>query len=640
REQHIRRDKATSNICTAQVLLAVMAGMYAVYHGPEGLKRIAQRVHGLAATLAEGLSRLGCRVGKEPFFDTVRVQPNGRPADHLLKSANDRRINLRRFDDGSLGISLDEITTVAEVQTLFDIFAGGQPVPFTVLDLAGQVNLGYPPALARTGKYLMHEVFNRYHSEHEMLRYIHRLQARDLSLAHSMIPLGSCTMKLNGTAEMIPVTWKGFSRIHPFAPAEQTRGYAELFMQLEGWLAELTGFSAVSLQPNAGSQGEYTGLMVIRAYHKSRGDGRRDVCLIPVSAHGTNPASAAMAGMKVVPVACDDRGNIDIADLEAKATEHRDKLAALMITYPSTHGVFEEGVRRLCRIVHDHGGQVYMDGANMNAQVGLCRPGDIGADVCHLNLHKTFCIPHGGGGPGMGPIGVAAHLASFLPGHPVTRLGGAQSIGPISAAPYGSPSILTISWVYIALMGGDGLTKATQVAILNANYMARRLEKHFPVLYTGKQGFVAHEFILDLRHFKESAGVEVMDVAKRLMDYGFHAPTVSWPVPGTLMIEPTESESKAELDRFCDALIAIRGEIQEIVEGRMPRDNNVLKNAPHTAEAVTATDWKHPYSREQAAFPAPWVRDHKFWPAVARIDDAYGDRHLICTCPPMESYTA
>ncbi|MEK6549100.1 MAG: beta-eliminating lyase-related protein, partial [Nitrospirota bacterium] len=424
REQHIRREKATSNICTAQVLLAVMAGMYAVYHGPEGLKRIAQRVHGLAATLAEGLSRLGCRVGGEPFFDTIRVQPNGRPADHILKSANDRRINLRRFEDGSLGVSLDEITTVAEVQTLFDVFAGGQPVPFTVSDLAGQANLGYPPALARAGKYLTHEVFNRYHSEHEMLRYIHRLQARDLSLAHSMIPLGSCTMKLNGTAEMIPVTWKGFGRIHPFAPAEQTRGYAELFMQLEGWLAELTGFSAVSLQPNAGSQGEYAGLMVIRAYHKSRGDGQRDVCLIPVSAHGTNPASAAMAGMKVIPVACDDRGNIDLTDLEAKAREHRDRLAALMITYPSTHGVFEEGVRHVCRIVHDHGGQVYMDGANMNAQVGLCRPGDIGADVCHLNLHKTFCIPHGGGGPGMGPIGVAAHLAPFLPGHPVTHLGG------------------------------------------------------------------------------------------------------------------------------------------------------------------------------------------------------------------------
>jgi glycine dehydrogenase len=439
---------------------------------------------------------------------------------------------------------------------------------------------------------------------------------------------------------MIPVTWKGFGRIHPFAPAEQTRGYQELCAQLESWLAEITGFAAVSLQPNAGSQGEYAGLLVIRAYHRHRGDRQRDVCLIPVSAHGTNPASAAMAGMTVVPVACDERGNVDLADLQAKAQQHRDRLAALMITYPSTHGVFEEGVRRVCRIVHEQGGQVYMDGANMNAQVGLCRPGDIGADVCHLNLHKTFCIPHGGGGPGMGPIGVAAHLVPFLPSHPVTKLGGADSIGPVSAAPYGSPSILPISWVYIALMGAEGLTKATKVAILNANYMAKRLEKHFPVLYTGAHGFVAHEFILDVRQVKAGAGVEVMDIAKRLMDYGFHAPTVSFPVPGTLMIEPTESESKAELDRFCDALIAIRGEIQEIESGRMPRDNNVLKNAPHTAQAVTAADWKHPYSREQAAFPTPWTRESKFWPAVARIDDAYGDRHLICTCPPMERDSA
>jgi len=469
---------------------------------------------------------------------------------------------------------------------------------------------------------------------------MHRLESRDLSLVHSMIPLGSCTMKLNATVEMIPVTWKGFSRIHPFALPEQTRGYQELFQQLEGWLAEITGFSAVSLQPNAGSQGEYAGLMVIRAYHRHRGESQRDACLIPVSAHGTNPASAVMAGLKVVPVACDERGNIDLGDLAAKAQQHRDRLAALMITYPSTHGVFEESVRRVCRIVHDSGGQVYMDGANMNAQVGLCRPGDIGADVCHLNLHKTFCIPHGGGGPGMGPIGVAAHLAPFLPGHPVTNLGGKDSIGPIAAAPYGSPSILTVSWVYIALMGSDGLTKATQVAILNANYMAKRLEKHFPIVYTGKNGFVAHEFILDLRQFKESAGVEARDVAKRLMDYGFHAPTVSWPVPGTLMIEPTESESKGELDRFCDALIKIRGEIQEIVESRVPRDNNALKNAPHTAEAVTATQWNRPYSREQAAFPLPWVRECKFWPAVGRIDDAYGDRHLVCTCPPIESYSA
>ncbi len=640
REQHIRRDKATSNICTAQVLLAVMAGMYAVYHGPEGLRRIAERVHGFAVVLAEGLRRMSYKLGSEPFFDTIHVWPDEHSGKRVLALAQERRVNLRQFEDGSLGIALDEVTTSAEIKTLFEIFGGGRPVPFTVEDLAAKADYSIPPALARASKYLTHEVFNRYHSEHEMLRYMHRLESRDLSLVHSMIPLGSCTMKLNATVEMIPVTWKGFSRIHPFAPPVQTRGYQELFQQLENWLAEITGFSAISLQPNAGSQGEYAGLLVIRAYHRHRGESQRDVCLIPVSAHGTNPASAVMAGLKVVAVGCDERGNIDLGDLAAKVQQHRDRLAALMITYPSTHGVFEESVRRVCRIVHDYGGQVYMDGANMNAQVGLCRPGDIGADVCHLNLHKTFCIPHGGGGPGMGPIGVAEHLAPFLPGHPVANLGGKDSIGPIAAAPYGSPSILTVSWIYIALMGGDGLTKATQVAILNANYMAKRLEKHFPIVYTGKNGFVAHEFILDLRHFKESAGVEAMDVAKRLMDYGFHAPTVSWPVPGTLMIEPTESESKAELDRFCDALIKIRGEIQEIVEGRVPRDNNVLKNAPHTAEAVTATQWPHPYSREQAAFPAPWVRERKFWPAVGRIDDAYGDRHLVCTCPPMESYSA
>jgi glycine cleavage system P protein (glycine dehydrogenase) len=640
REQHIRRDKATSNICTAQVLLAVIASMYAVYHGPEGLRRIAERVHGFAVVLAEGLRRMSYKLGSEPFFDTIRVWPDEHSGKRVLALAQERRINLRQFEDGSLGIALDEVTTSGEVQTLFEIFGGGRPVPFTVEDLAAKADSSFPPALARTSKYLTHEVFNRFHSEHEMLRYMHRLESRDLSLVHSMIPLGSCTMKLNATVEMIPVTWKGFSRIHPFAPPEQTRGYQELFKQLESWLAEITGFSAISLQPNAGSQGEYAGLLVIRAYHRHRGESQRDVCLIPVSAHGTNPASAVMAGLKVVPVACDERGNIDLGDLEAKARQHRDRLAALMITYPSTHGVFEESVRRVCRIVHDYGGQVYMDGANMNAQVGLCRPSAIGADVCHLNLHKTFCIPHGGGGPGMGPIGVAAHLTPFLPGHPVTNLGGKDSIGPIAAAPYGSPSILTISWIYIALMGSDGLTKATQVAILNANYMAKRLEKHFTIVYTGKNGFVAHEFILDLRQFKESAGVEAMDVAKRLMDYGFHAPTVSWPVPGTLMIEPTESESKAELDRFCEAMITIRGEIQEIVEGRVPRDNNVLMNAPHTADSVTATQWSRPYSREQAAFPAPWVRERKFWPVVGRIDDAYGDRHLVCTCPPIESYSA
>ena len=447
-------------------------------------------------------------------------------------------------------------------------------------------------------------------------------------------------MKLNATTEMLPVTWPEFSRLHPFAPFEQTKGYQQLFRQLETWLAEITGFSAVSLQPNAGSQGEYAGLMVIRAYHRSQGEAHRDVCLIPVSAHGTNPASAAMAGMTVVPVACDRQGNVDLTDLEAKAAQHRDRLSALMLTYPSTHGVFEAGVRRICQIVHTHGGQVYMDGANMNAQVGLCRPGDIGADVCHLNLHKTFCIPHGGGGPGMGPIGVTRHLAPFLPGHPVTQLGGQESIGPVSAAPYGSPSIVTISWVYIALMGRDGLTKATQVAILNANYMAKRLEKYYPILYRGTSGFVAHEFILDLRPFKETTGVEAMDVAKRLMDYGFHAPTVSFPVAGTLMIEPTESESRAELDRFCEAMILIRAEMQDIVEGRQPRTNNLLKNAPHTAQVVTANEWARPYSREQAAFPAPWVRDHKFWPSVSRIDEAYGDRHLVCTCPPIEAYSS
>ncbi len=644
REQHIRRDKATSNICTSQVLLAVMAGMYAVYHGPEGLRRIAERVHGLTLVVAEGLRRLGYTLGTEPVFDTLRVRPGATEKDpsgwaaRLLAKAAEARINLRAYPDGSLGMSLDEVTTSGELQALLGMFAGIPSLPFTVEALADAVGLAFPEPLGRTSKYLTHEVFNTYHSEHELLRYMHRLQARDLSLTHSMIPLGSCTMKLNATVEMIPVTWKGFSRIHPFAPAEQTRGYQELFRQLEGWLAEITGFAAVSLQPNAGSQGEYAGLLVIRAYHQHRGEAGRNVCLIPVSAHGTNPASAVMAGFTVVPVACDTRGNIDLKDLEAKARTHRDRLAALMITYPSTHGVFEEGVRRVCEIVHTHGGQVYMDGANMNAQVGLCRPGDMGADVCHLNLHKTFCIPHGGGGPGMGPIGVASHLTPFLPGHPVTRLGGPQSIGPIAAAPYGSPSILSISWVYIALMGGDGLIKATKVAILNANYMAKRLEKHFPILYTGKSGFVAHEFILDLRKFKETAEVEVIDVAKRLMDYGFHAPTVSWPVPGTMMIEPTESESKAELDRFCDALISIRSEIQEIVEGRVPRDSNPLQHAPHTAQVVTATEWARPYSREQAAFPAPWIRERKFWPAVGRIDDAYGDRNLVCTCPPMDSY--
>jgi len=638
REQHIRREKATSNICTAQVLLAIMAGMYAVYHGPEGVRRIAERVHGLATILAAGLRRLDFEICTEVFFDTLRVRMTKAQADQTVLRADEQRINLRRYEDDSLGISLDEMSTEGEVRRLMEIFAGHDRLPFTIQELAEQAVTAFPANLARTTPYLTHEVFNRYHAEHEMLRYLHRLQSRDLSLTHSMIPLGSCTMKLNATSEMLPVTWPEFSRMHPFAPAEQSKGYQELFRQLEAWLAEITGFSAVSLQPNAGSQGEYSGLMVIRAYHRSLGEFHRDVCLIPVSAHGTNPASAAMVGFTVVPVACDKQGNVDLTDLEAKAVQHRERLAALMLTYPSTHGVFEPAVRRICQIVHTHGGQVYMDGANMNAQVGLCRPGDIGADVCHLNLHKTFCIPHGGGGPGMGPIGVARHLAPFLPGHPVTKLGGPQSIGPVSAAPYGSPSILTISWTYIAMMGRDGLTKATQVAMLNANYMAKRLEKHYPILYAGVSGLVAHEFILDLRQFKESAGIEAMDVAKRLMDYGFHAPTVSFPVAGTLMVEPTESESKAELDRFCDAMILIRAEIQEVIDGRQPRAHNLLKNAPHTASVVVASAWDRPYGREQAAYPAPWVRDRKFWPHVGRIDEAYGDRHLICTCPPMDQY--
>src|SRR5215467_11851953 len=640
REQHIRREKATSNICTAQVLLAIMAGMYAVYHGPEGLRRIAERVHGLAVVLAAGLRQLGFEVGSEEFFDTIRIRATKTQSQQILVRADDQGINLRRHDDDSLGIALDETTGEDDVRRLMEVFVGHERLPFTIRDLSQTVSATYPANLARTSPFLTHEVFNRYHSEHEMLRYLNRLQARDLSLTHSMIPLGSCTMKLNATAEMLPVTWPEFARMHPFAPLEQSKGYQELFRQLETWLAEITGFSTVSLQPNAGSQGEYAGLMVIRAYHRSQGEFHRDACLIPVSAHGTNPASAAMVGMTVVPVACDAQGNVDLKYLEAKAAQHRERLAALMLTYPSTHGVFETDVRRICQIVHTHGGQVYMDGANMNAQVGVCRPGDIGADVCHLNLHKTFCIPHGGGGPGMGPIAVARHLAPFLPGHPVTGLGGAESIGPVSAAPYGSPSILTISWVYIALMGRDGLTEATQVAILNANYMAKRLEKHYPILYTGTSGFVAHEFILDLRQFKETASVEAMDVAKRLMDYGFHAPTVSFPVAGTLMIEPTESESKAELDRFCTAMILIREEIQDIVDGRQPRTNNVIKNAPHTAKTVTASEWDRPYSREKAAYPAPWVQDHKFWPFVGRIDEAYGDRHLVCTCPPMENYSS
>ena len=639
REQHIRRERATSNICTAQVLLAIMAGMYAVYHGPQGLRRIGERVHGLTAVLADGLRRLGHGVGEAPFFDTLRIElAGGRPAATVLAAALERGFNLRAIGATTVGVSLDERSTLAEVDELLATFAGPQGHPQKAAELAAAIELGVPAAVARGDAYLQHPIFSAYHSEHDLLRYMHRLQARDLSLTSSMIALGSCTMKLNATSEMMPISWATLADMHPFVPRDQAQGYAAMFASLEAMLCEVTGFAAVSLQPNAGSQGEYAGLLVIRAYHRAQGQGHRDVCLIPTSAHGTNPASAVMAGFQVVAVACDDHGNVDLEDLKAKASKHAERLAALMITYPSTHGVFEASIREICQTVHGHGGQVYMDGANMNAQVGLCRPGDFGADVCHLNLHKTFCIPHGGGGPGMGPIGVSAHLAPFLPGHPVVACGGGQAIGPVAAAPWGSASILAISYVYILMMGAAGLTQATRTAILNANYMAKRLEAHYPVLYRGAQGTCAHEFILDLRPLKASAGIEGEDVAKRLMDYGFHAPTMSFPVAGTLMIEPTESEPLAELDRFCEAMIAIREEIRRVEAGTWPRDHNPLKHAPHTAETVTADAWDRPYTRTQAAFPAAWVRDHKFWPHVSRIDNAYGDRHLVCTCPPMDEY--
>ncbi len=642
REQHIRRDKATSNICTAQVLLAIIASMYAVYHGPHGLRKIAERVHSLARVVEKGLRRLGYDLPATPYFDTLRVNLGKIDQDSLFRFAAERRMNLRALDSHHVGIALDEAVTRADVVALFEVFAqaAGSTVDFTPEDLAEDVGFDAEAFYARRSAYLEHPVFNSYHSEMEMLRYIHRLQNRDLSLTTSMIPLGSCTMKLNATAEMYPVTWPEFGRIHPFAPAEQTHGYRQMLQQLEQMLMEVTGFAGISLQPNAGSQGEYAGLLVIRRYHESRGEAERNVCLIPSSAHGTNPASAALAGMKVVVVECDNQGNINVADLKKKAAEHAANLAALMVTYPSTHGVFEESIEEVCAVVHQHGGQVYMDGANMNAQVGLIRPGEFGPDVCHLNLHKTFCIPHGGGGPGMGPIGVAAHLVPFLPGHPVVTIGGPNAIGPVSAAPWGSASILPISWMYVRMMGGEGLRKATQVAILNANYIAARLAPHYPVLYKGKHNLVAHECIFDTRHFKETAGIEVEDIAKRLMDYGYHAPTISFPVPGTLMVEPTESESKAELDRFCDAMIAIRQEIRDIEEGRADRERNVVKLAPHTAEQVLRETWNRPYSREQAAFPAAWVRENKFWPAVGRINQVLGDRNLICACLPIEAYAS
>ncbi len=640
REQHIKREKATSNICTAQALLAIMAGMYAVYHGPEGLRRIAQRVHAYAAALIVGVEQVGCvTTGDGPIFDTLRVRlAKGVSSTAVHEAANTLGLNLRRYADGTVGITLDETTSAEDVRHILTALTGDASKPVNIrvhalLAEATKRGLLKFGSFERTSAYLTHPIFNTHHSETEMLRYITKLQSRDLSLAHSMIALGSCTMKLNATSEMLPVTWPEFANIHPYAPAEQMGGYARLFADLERWLCEITGFVAVSLQPNAGSQGEYAGLLAIRAYHESRGDTRRNVCLIPVSAHGTNPASAHAAGFNVVAVQCDQHGNVDLNDLRAKAAEHAEHLGALMITYPSTHGVFEPQVKDVCAVVHEHGGQVYMDGANMNAQVGLCRPGDIGADVCHLNLHKTFCIPHGGGGPGAGPIGVAQHLVPFLPGSPVVD--GGHAAGAVAAAPYGSPSILTIAWVYIALMGAAGLRKATQVAMLNANYMASRLKEHYDLLFTGVGGHVAHEFILDFRHFEESAGIKVEDVAKRLMDYGFHAPTMSFPVPGTLMIEPTESEPKAELDRFCDALIQIRAEIRAIEEGKADRTDNALRNAPHPIHVVAADEWNHHYTRSEAAYPAPWLHDAKFWPTVARIDNPYGDRHLICTCPPM-----
>jgi glycine dehydrogenase len=639
REQHIRREKATSNICTAQVLLAVMASMYGVYHGPRGLKAIASRVHLLARTFAAGVKKLGFATVSDSFFDTVTVKADGKVADALIAAAEAAQMNLRRFDAGHLSVAFDETISSAQLDALFAVFARGAKVDFTAEALAATVaNSNLPEGLRRTSSYLTHPVFNSYHTEHEMLRYVRALEAKDLSLVHSMIALGSCTMKLNATSEMEPITWPEFNGLHPFAPPSQWKGYAEIFSQLESYLSEITGFAGCSLMPNAGSQGEYAGLLVIRAYHEARGQAHRNVCLIPASAHGTNPASAVMAGYQVVVTRTDENGNVDVADLKAKIAQHKDQLAALMVTYPSTHGVFEEAIGEICDAVHAAGGQVYMDGANMNAQVGLCRPGDFGPDVCHLNLHKTFCIPHGGGGPGMGPICVAKHLVPHLPTHPSQTVGGAQGPGPISAAPYGSASILLISWVYIRMMGGDGLAHATKTAILNANYVAQKLTQAYPVLYRGSQKRVAHECILDMRKLKVTTAVEVEDVAKRLMDYGFHAPTVSFPVAGTMMVEPTESESKAELDRFCEAMLSIRAEIAEVEAGTLPKDHNPLKHAPHTADVVTADEWTRPYSRQRAAYPLAWVKKHKFWPAVSRVNNVLGDRKLVCSCPPIEDY--
>jgi glycine dehydrogenase len=636
REQHIKRQNATSNICTAQVLLSIMASMYAVYHGPDGLRKIAGRVHGQARSLANSLAELGVKNLNENYFDTLYLD-SGLSADTLRSVAEKHQVNLRYFADGRVGISLDETTTKADLTTLVNIFAEAKGAK-GALNMLGDYDLNWPTWAVRESNFMTHPVFNSYHIEHEMLRYIKRLESKDLSLVHSMIPLGSCTMKLNATTEMIPVTWPEFNGLHPFSPSNQTQGYLEILDELDRDLSHITGFAKMSMQPNSGAQGEYAGLMVIREYFKDRGESHRNIALIPSSAHGTNPASAVMAGMQVVVTKCDDHGNIDVEDLRAKAEQHKDNLAVLMVTYPSTHGVYESAIKEITQLIHDFGGQVYMDGANMNAQVGLTSPGLIGADVCHLNLHKTFCIPHGGGGPGMGPIGVAAHLAPYLPGHKVVNMGPEKAMTAVSAAPWGSASILLISYAYIKMMGGEGLTNATKIAILNANYIKARLESEYPILYVGENGTCAHEMILDTRKFKQSAHVEAEDIAKRMMDYGYHAPTLSFPVAGTLMVEPTESESKWELDRFCDVLLAIREEIREIEEGKANPESNVLKNAPHTAQEVTSDAWSFDYSREKAAYPISYVREFKFWPTVARVNNTFGDRNLVCSCLPVEAY--
>lgn len=638
REQHIRREKATSNICTAQVLLAVMAGMYVVYHGPEGLKAIAEDIHQRACNLSAGLKKAGFKTS-ESFFDTVKVEVNEKAAIEKIASAHE--MNFYYAGDNSVCISIDETVSDNDIREIVSVFAEARGIVAKSNGVAAVYEKGtnaIPEELKRKSGILHHEVFNKHHSEHEMLRYIKKLENKDLSMVHSMISLGSCTMKLNATSEMIPLSWTHFNSIHPFAPLDQTQGYQQVITELENYLCAITGFAGVSLQPNSGAQGEYAGLMVIHKYHEDKGQSHRDICLIPQSAHGTNPASAVMAGLKVVVVKCDENGNIDVNDLREKAAKYKDNLSCLMVTYPSTHGVYEEAIKEITQIIHDNGGQVYMDGANMNAQVGLTCPAMIGADVCHLNLHKTFAIPHGGGGPGMGPIGVAQHLTPYLPSHPVIKTGGEKGVHAISAAPWGSALILLISYGYIRMLGKDGVKKATEMAILNANYIKTRLEKHYPILYKGKNGFCAHEMILDCRAFKNSAGIEVLDIAKRLMDYGFHAPTVAFPVAGTLMVEPTESEPKEELDRFCDAMISIRKEIEELENGTASKTDNVLINAPHTAIEVTADAWTHAYSRSQAAYPAPYVSESKFWPSVKRVDNAYGDRNLICTCPDIESY--